>query len=168
MSKFIKSRIKIIVEKIVSIDQSLINFLENFDRVIHIFLAVVIVFTSFAILVWFIHDAFELFKRIFEFKKNISESALRLFGTAILLWPLSSLLRAEINLIKGEKISLNIFIDTAIASAIRNFLISTEEKRPVSDAYYLIVALIVFAIIRLIVVYTEKISIHNSKDKEEK
>jgi hypothetical protein len=96
------------VDKITNIDAPLISFLENFDRLIHLFLAIVIVFTSLAIFMWFIHDAYELFERIIMFKKNISSSALKLFGTAILLWPLSALLRAEIKLVKGEQISLNL------------------------------------------------------------
>jgi len=156
-----------IVDKITNIDAPLINFLENFDRLIHLFLAIVIVFTSLAIFMWFIHDAYELFEKITMFKKNISSSALKLFGTAILLWPLSALLRAEIKLVRGEQISLNLFVDTAIASTVRSFLISTEERKSLSETYYLIIALIVFAIVRLIVAYTEKISTSNSRNKEQ-
>jgi uncharacterized membrane protein (DUF373 family) len=116
---------------------------------------------------WFIHDAYELFEKIAMFKKNISSSALKLFGTAILLWPLSALLRAEIKLVKGEQISLNLFVDTAIASTVRSFLVSTEERESLSETYYLIIALIVFAIVRLVVAYTEKISTSNSRNKEQ-
>lgn len=146
-----------LVEKISNVDTSLIGFLENFDRLIHLFLAVLIVIVSLAIFAWFIHDFIGLVKNIIEFKKNISGSALRLFGTAILLWPLSSLLKAEINLIKGERISLNLFIDTAIAGTVRSVLISTAEGEELKETYYYIIALLVFAIVRLIVVYTEKL-----------
>lgn len=145
-----------IVDKILNLDQALINFLENFDKLIHLFLAILIVFISLAIFVWFIHDTYGLFKNIIEFKKNISVSALRLFGTAILLWPLSSLLRAEVSLIKGEKISLNLFIDTAIAGTIRSILISTAEGEEIKETYYYVISLLVFAIVRLIIVYAEK------------
>lgn len=146
-----------VVEKLSNIDNTLIGFLENFDRLIHLFLAVLIVIVSLAIFAWFVHDFIGLVKNIIEFKKNISGSALRLFGTAILLWPLSSLLKAEINLIKGEKISLNLFIDTAIAGTIRSVLISTAEGEELKETYYYIVALFVFALVRLIVVYTERL-----------
>ncbi len=145
------------VEKISNIDNTLIGFLENFDRLIHLFLAVLIVIVSISIFAWFVHDFIGLVKNIIEFKKNISGSALRLFGTAILLWPLSSLLKAEINLIKGEKISLNLFIDTAIAGTIRSVLISTAEGEELKETYYYIVAILVFAVVRLIIVYTEKL-----------
>ncbi|WP_297889932.1 phosphate-starvation-inducible PsiE family protein [Sulfurihydrogenibium sp.] len=146
-----------VVEKLSNIDNTLIGFLENFDRLIHLFLAVLIVIVSLAIFAWFVHDFIGLVKNIIEFKKNISGSALRLFGTAILLWPLSSLLKAEINLIKGERISLNLFIDTAIAGTIRSVLISTAEGEELKETYYYIVALFVFALVRLIVVYTERL-----------
>lgn len=141
-------------EKISNIDDSLIKFLENFDRIIHLFLAVLIVFVTVALFAWFIHDVINLFKSVVEFKKNISSNALRLFGTAILLWPLSSLLKAEIELIKGGKISLNLFIDTAIASSIRSVLISSAEGEEI-DTYKFVIAIVALAVVRLIVVYTE-------------
>jgi hypothetical protein len=152
--KYLRNKL---VEKISNIDTALIGFLENFDRLIHLFLAVLIVVVSLAIFIWFVHDFIGLIKNVVEFKRNISGSALRLFGTAILLWPLSSLLRAEINLIKGEKISLNLFVDTAIAGTIRSVLISTAEGEELKETYYYIIALLVFAVVRLIVVYTEKL-----------
>ncbi len=157
-----------IADKITNLDQALINFLENFDKLIHLFLAILIVFISLAIFTWFIHDAYGLFKNIIEFKKNISASALRLFGTAILLWPLSSLLKAEINLIKGEKISLNLFVDTAIAGTIRSILISTSEGEEIKETYYYVISLLIFAIVRLTVVYTEKIERNNDYKKAER
>lgn len=140
--------------KISNIDNALIGFLENFDRIIHLFLAILIVFVTVALFAWFIHDAANLIKNIFEFKKNIAGSALRLFGTAILLWPLSSLLKAEIELIKGGKISLNLFIDTAIASSIRSVLISSAEGEDI-DTYKFVIAIVALAIVRSIIVYTE-------------
>ncbi len=156
-----------IIDRISNLDSTLVYFLENFDRLIHLFLAILIVFISLAIFAWFVHDAYGLFKSIIEFKKNISSSALRLFGTAILLWPLSSILRAEINLIKGEKISLNLFIDTAIAGTIRTVLISTAEGEEIKETYYYIISLLVFAIVRLIVVHTEKMEKSLNKGEDE-
>ncbi len=95
-------------------------------------------FTSLAIFIWFIHDAYELFEKIAMFKKNISLSDLKLFGTAILLWPLYALLRVKIKLVKEEQISLNLFVDTAITSTVRSFLVSTEERKSLRKTYYLI------------------------------
>lgn len=141
-------------ERISTIDKGLINFLENFDRVIHLFLATLIVFVAIALFAWFVHDVVILVKNIVEFKKNISSSALRLFGTAILLWPLSSLLKAEIELIKGQKISLNLFIDTAMASSIRSVLISSAEGEEI-DTYKFVIAIVALAVVRLIIVFTE-------------
>lgn len=153
-----KRKIRVLIaklgERISTIDQELINFLENFDRVIHLFLAILIVFVALALFAWFIHDVVVLVKNIVEFKKNISSSALRLFGTAILLWPLSSLLKAEIELIKGQKISLNLFIDTAMASSIRSVLISSAEGEEI-DTYKFVVAILALAVVRLIIVFTE-------------
>lgn len=153
-----KRKIRVLIaklgERISTIDQELINFLENFDRVIHLFLAILIVFVALALFAWFIHDVVVLVKNIVEFKKNISSSALRLFGTAILLWPLSSLLKAEIELIKGQKISLNLFIDTAMASSIRSVLISSAEGEEI-DTYKFVVAIVALAVVRLIIVFTE-------------
>ncbi|MCX7738700.1 MAG: phosphate-starvation-inducible PsiE family protein [Hydrogenothermaceae bacterium] len=145
-----------LIDRLSNIDNSLIKFLENFDRIVHLFLAVLIVFVTIAIFTWFIHDVVNLFKSVVEFKKNISSNALRLFGTAILLWPLSSLLKAEIEVIKGGKISLNLFIDTAIASSIRSVLISSAEGEEV-DTYKFVVAIVALAVVRLIVVYTENL-----------
>lgn len=143
----------------------MIRFLENFDRIIHLFLAVLIVFVTLALFAWFIHDVVNLLKNIIEFKKNISSSALRLFGTAILLWPLSSLLKAEIELLKGGRISLNLFIDTAIASSIRSILVSSAEGEDV-DTYKFVIAIITLAVVRLIVVYTESIDRKNREIKD--
>lgn len=145
-----------LIDRLSNIDDGLIKFLENFNRVVHLFLAVLIFFVTIAIFTWFIHDVVNLFKSVVEFKKNISSNALRLFGTAILLWPLSSLLKAEIEVIKGGEISLNLFIDTAIASSIRSVLISSAEGEEV-DTYKFVVAIVALAVVRLIVVYTENL-----------
>ncbi|MCX7759694.1 MAG: phosphate-starvation-inducible PsiE family protein [Hydrogenothermaceae bacterium] len=150
-------------EKISNLDNSLINFLENFDRIIHLFLAILIVFVAISLFAWFIHDVVNLIKNIVEFKKNISSSALRLFGTAILLWPLSSLLKAEIELIKGGKISVNLFVDTAIASSIRSVLISSAEGENI-DTYKFVIAIVALALVRLIVVFTENLERKGSKN----
>lgn len=152
-------------ERISTIDEGLINFLENFDRVIHLFLATLIVFVALALFAWFIHDVVVLVKNIVEFKKNISSSALRLFGTAILLWPLSSLLKAEIELIKGQRISLNLFIDTAMASSIRSVLISSAEGEEI-DTYKFVVAIVALAVVRLIIVFTEYMERKNRECKD--
>ncbi|MGC9188904.1 MAG: phosphate-starvation-inducible PsiE family protein [Sulfurihydrogenibium sp.] len=157
-----------LVERLSTIDESLINFLENFDRLIHLFLAIVIVIVSVAIFTWFVHDFIGLLKNIAEFKRNISGSALRLFGIAILLWPLSGLLRAEINLIRGEKISLTIFIDTAIAGTIRSILILNAEGEEFKETYFYIISLLVFVIARLIVIYTERLEKTPIETKGEK
>lgn len=150
-------------EKISNLDYGLINFLENFDRIIHLFLAILIVFVAISLFAWFIHDVVNLIKNIVEFKKNISSSALRLFGTAILLWPLSSLLKAEIELIKGGKISVNLFVDTAIASSIRSVLISSAEGENI-DTYKFVIAIVALALVRLIVVFTENLERKGSKN----
>lgn len=161
-TRIFKSLISKLVRKISNIDNALIEFLENFDRIIHLFLAVLIVFVTVALFAWFIHDTINLIKNILEFKKNIAGSALRLFGTAILLWPLSSLLKAEIELIKGGKISLNLFIDTAIASSIRSVLISSAEGEEI-DTYKFVIAIVALAIVRSIIVYTEILENKNKR-----
>lgn len=165
MRRKIRFWFKKLGDKISTIDEGLIRFLENFDRVIHLFLATLIVFVALALFAWFIHDVISLIKNIVEFKKNISSSALRLFGTAILLWPLSSLLKAEIELIKGQKISLNLFIDTAMASSIRSVLISSAEGEEI-DTYKFVIAIVALAIVRLIVVFTEYMERKNRECKD--
>lgn len=166
LRKKIKFFISKTAERISTIDESLIRFLENFDRVIHLFLAILIVFVALALFAWFIHDVVSLVKNIIEFKKNISSSALRLFGTAILLWPLSSLLKAEVDLIRGQKISLNLFIDTAIASSIRSVLISSAEGEEI-DTYKFVIAIVALAIVRLIVVFTEHMEKKNRECRDD-
>ncbi|MEZ0323009.1 MAG: phosphate-starvation-inducible PsiE family protein [Hydrogenothermaceae bacterium] len=144
-------------EKLSNIDYSLINFLENFDKIIHLFLAVLIVFVAISIFAWFVHDVVNLAKNIIEFKKNISSSALRLFGTAILLWPLSSLLKAEVMFIKGGRISANLFIDAAIASSIRSVLMSSAEGEEFIDMYKFIIAIVALAVVKLLIVFAENL-----------
>lgn len=164
LGRKIRLIIRKLKEKILNLDNSLIGFLENFDRIIHLFLAILIVVVTIAIFAWFVHDVVNLIKNIMEFKKNISSSALRLLGTAILLWPLSSLLKAEIDLIKGKRLSANLFIDTAIASSIRSVLISSAEGEEFIDMYKFIIAIVALAFVKLIIVFSENLERGKNKD----
>jgi len=138
-----------------NVNNNLLSFFEGFYTLTHLFLAIVLVVISIGIFVWFIHDVIGFVKSLFSFKGNISSSAFRLLGIAILLWPLSGLLKTQIELLKGNPISITIWIDIGISGAIRAILLTTAEGEDIKENYYYIVAVFVFAIIRLLVVYME-------------
>ncbi len=131
------------------LNEDLVLFFEHFYKTVHIFLAIVLIIISFAIAMWFFHDIYKLTKG------DIASGALRLLGTALILWPLSELLRAEIQLLRGQAISVNLFVDVAIASDIRAILINLSEHGPLNYSYFYIVALFVLAVIRFMVTYAE-------------
>ncbi|GAB6071922.1 hypothetical protein JCM14244_02990 [Venenivibrio stagnispumantis] len=138
-----------------NLNNNLLSFFEGFYTLTHLFLAVVLVVISIGIFVWFIHDVIGFIKSLFSFKGNISSAAFRLLGIAILLWPLSGLLKAQIELLKGNPISITIWIDIGISGAIRAILLTTAEGGDIKENYYYIVIAFGLAIIRLLVVYME-------------
>ena len=131
------------------LNDDLILFFEQFYKAVHIFLAIVWIVISFAIAVWFFHDIYKLTTG------DIASGALRLLGTSLILWPLSELLRAEIQLLRGQMISVNLFVDVAIASDIRAILINLSEHGPLDYSYFYIFALFILAAIRFMVTYAE-------------
>ncbi len=131
------------------LNTDLVLFFEQFYKAVHIFLAIVLIIISFAIAIWFFHDIYKLTKG------DIASGALRLLGTALILWPLSELLKAEIQLLRGQTISINLFVDVAIASDIRAILINLSEHGPLQYSYFYVITLFVLALIRFMVSYAE-------------
>ncbi len=131
------------------LNNDLVLFFEQFYKAVHIFLAIVLIIISFAIAVWFFHDIYKLTTG------DISSGALRLLGTALILWPLSELLKAEIQLLRGQTISINLFVDVAIASDIRAILINLSEHGPLQYSYFYVITLFILAVIRFMVSYAE-------------
>ena len=131
------------------LNDDLVLFFEQFYKAVHIFLAIVLIVISFAIGVWFFHDIYKLTTG------DIASGALRLLGTALILWPLSELLKAEVQLLRGQTISVNLFVDVAIASDIRAILIHVSEHGPLEYSYFYVFTLFVLAVIRFMVTYAE-------------
>ncbi|NPA52780.1 MAG: hypothetical protein GXO22_07780 [Aquificae bacterium] len=131
------------------LNNDLVLFFEQFYKAVHVFLAIVLIIISFAIGVWFFHDIYKLTTG------DIASGALRLLGTALILWPLSELLKAEIQLLRGQTISINLFVDIAIASDIRAILINLSEHGPLEYSYFYVITLFILAVIRFMVSYAE-------------
>lgn len=118
------------------------SILEKFNKLLHEFIAVALLFASF-LLMW------EFSRQVYTtiLSGNVAIGFLHALGNLFILWVLSSLIAAEVRWMKTGHFSVIVFIEAALITLLRQLIIIPVESSGHIQQQALAYGLVTFAII---------------------
>ena len=137
--------------KVFSLKNITIGICERFSVLMHILLTTILVFLTIAATFFFIQ---ETISTILHDPKHFLIPAL---GSLLIIWVLVELLHTEIQIIKGGKFKISVFIGVAMIAFVRDLLINTlKHEQNGSIPYFFLASIVGLGVIYWLVSYTEK------------
>jgi uncharacterized membrane protein (DUF373 family) len=125
---------------------------ERFSMMMHILLATILVLLTLAATFFF---AQETVNAMLHDPKHFLIPAL---GSLLIIWVLVELLHTEIQMIKGGKFKISVFIGVAMIAFVRDLLINTlKHEENGTIPYFFLASIVGLGVIYWLVSYTEKI-----------
>ena len=130
-----------------------VNISEQFSLLMHTLMVGILITMTSAAAVIFLLEVISLLS------VNPDKALLTALGSLLMIWVLVELLRTEIQMLKGGKFKISIFIGVALIAFIRDLLIITLKHETSSNIYtygFVLVSIAVLGLIYWLIAKTEK------------
>jgi uncharacterized membrane protein (DUF373 family) len=135
-----------------------IGVTERFSTFMHILLSGVLMLLVIGATIMFGNEMFGMLS------KHSSHILISSLGSLLIIWVLLELLHTEIQMIKGGKFKISVFIGVAMVAFVRDLLILTLKHEPNSHfSYFFLASIIGLGVIYWLVTYTEKTEFRRTK-----
>lgn len=132
-----------------SVPQHWFEEMMNFsNRLLHAFIAIALLVASLLIVWQFVHDTFVTFAT-----GDIAHGFLRALGNLFILWVLSSLIAAEVRYMQTGVFRVEVFIEAALITLLRQLIIIPVESAGHLEQWTLTYALITAAVVAVGITY---------------
>ena len=138
--------------KVFSLKNMTVGLSERFSIMMHILLACILVLLTVSATIFFAQETLDA---MIHDPKHFLIPAL---GSLLIIWVLVELLHTEIQMIKGGKFKISVFIGVAMIAFVRDLLINTlKHNQNDSIPYFFLASIVGLGVIYWLVSYTEKI-----------
>lgn len=122
----------------------LLRGMRFYNRLLHVFLGFSLVVASLLAL-WIF--AYDVYSAIFT-PRGLLEGFLHALGTLLILWTISELISTEVRYLGGQRVQVAVFVDVAIAAALRKLLIGDIEGLGIEAKLVNLAALVALGALR--------------------
>ncbi len=137
--------------KTFSLKNFVVDISERFSLFMHIILVTILIFLTVAATLFFGLDTFRLLTGEAE------HMLIKSLGSLLIIWVLVELLHTEIQIIKGGKFKISIFIGVALIAFVRDLLILTLRHETESLAtYFVLASIMILGIIYWLIAQQER------------
>lgn len=137
--------------KVFSFRNFMVSLSERFSTFMHIILAVILIIMTIGAVIMFGVDTFSMLSG------HTDHLMITALGSLLIIWVLVELLHTEIQMIKGGKFKISVFVGVAMIAFVRDLLITTLKHEQNSQITYFFLASIVgLGVIYWLISYTEK------------
>ncbi|MEC9491259.1 phosphate-starvation-inducible PsiE family protein [Flexistipes sp.] len=120
--------------KVFSLKNFIVDISERFSLFMHFILVAILIFLTIAATIFFGYDSLGLLS------KNTEHVLITSLGSLLIIWVLVELLHTEIQIIKGGKFKISIFVGVALIAFVRDLLILTLKQETDSITTYFVLA----------------------------
>lgn len=137
--------------KVFSLKNFIVDISERFSLFMHFILVAILIFLTVAATVFFGYDTLNLLS------KNAEHVLISSLGSLLIIWVLVELLHTEIQIIKGGKFKISIFVGVALIAFVRDLLILTlKHETDNITTYFVLASIMVLGLIYWLIARQEQ------------
>jgi|GEM_PF-1064310 len=137
--------------KVFSLKNFIVDISERFSLFMHFILVAILIFLTIAATVFFGYDTLGLLS------KNTEQVLITSLGSLLIIWVLVELLHTEIQIIKGGKFKISIFVGVALIAFVRDLLILTlKHETDNITTYFVLASIMVLGLIYWLIARQEQ------------
>lgn len=134
-----------------SLRNSIVGLSERFSTIMHTVLAMILIVMTLGAVFMFIKDTTAMLSG------HTDHLMITALGSLLIIWVLVELLHTEIQMIKGGKFKISVFIGVAMIAFVRDLLITTlKHEQNGHYPYFFLASIVGLGVIYWLVSYTEK------------